>query len=158
MAPEKLVYHSTDKAGLEAAQKDKRLFGMERLNPRSGYSGESNLTPDKNASQRFIREFRGNGSWTKSDGPPRLVTLTFTIPEEFLKEVGEYATTMTVDVGDLPEQYLHNLHAGTGMVHMTREEACLFQAQGKVRFYEVPLDFLQSVEPVQFTWRGIKYP
>lgn len=160
------LFHSTDKDGLEATQEIGCLFGCEWIKPHPGYSGGSNLTPDKTASQNFIRSERGQGQWTNADGPPELFTLTFQVPNSLVTPVGttrylgcaEFASTMSVDTQDLPDQYLEKLHAGTGLHRMTRETASRLEAQGKIRFYAVPLDYLQSTEPVEYTYNGVTYP
>lgn len=158
------VYHSTDNHSLERVRATNKLFGHESLNPPEGYSGEANLTTDKQASQAFIRAYRGGDQWTAAEGPPHLVTLTFQIPAQLIKKVGtthlfncpECATTLTVDARDIPDLYFANRHAGTSP--LTKEQAILDQDSGKRRFYEVPLDFLKKVETVEYEYRGIRYP
>ncbi len=108
--------------------------------------------------------YRGEGQWTDSDGPPELFLLTFAVPSELVKGVGkthifgcdEFATTLTVDAEQVPEVYLENLHAG--MQRMTREEALRLQLHKKIRFYYVPLEFLQSTESVEYAYKGVTYP
>jgi len=132
--------------------------------PSDGYSGGSNLTTDKHASQQFIIDYRGKGQWRLVDGLPRLVTVAFGMPQKLVKHVGktrfygcdEYATHLTVDAGDLPWEYLDGIHAG--MQPTTKKRAIELQQAGIVRYYEVPLGYLTSVETVVFTYQGIAYP
>lgn len=156
MSPErKTLYHTTDKAALEAIHKCGALLGYERIPPLMGYSGESNLTPDKDSSLMFIIAYRGGGQWTLADGPPELFLLEFSVPADEVKAVGqthilrcdEYASTLTVDVDDVPDQYLQRLHAG--MHRMSRERARDLQVRGKIRFYRVPLEYLIKIEPAK---------
>jgi len=161
------LYHSTDRQCLQSAQKIGTLFGHEVLKPRQGYSGEANLTPDKNASLNFIRIYRGEGRWREIDGPPDLVMLTFQLPQEILKLVGkthlfgclEYATTLTVDARDIPRSYFQNYHASSPRLTVTKEEEIERQDRGKVRFYQVPMKgYLKQIETVEYSYRGVKYP
>lgn len=160
------LYHSTDRAGYEMASVMGRLFGQEILHPPSGYSGAANLTTDKEAARAFILNYRGSGQWTVAEGPPELFILTFSLPNRLLKYVGttrylgseEYATILTVDVRDLPDQYLENQHAATGVHRITRSEALKLQLRRERRFYQVPFEYYRGVEPVQFTWEGVTYP
>lgn len=148
------LYHATDKLALDAMRDAGALFGYEHTPPLMGYSGESNLTPDKDSSLMFITAYRGGGQWTLADGPPELFLLELSIPADEVKAVGqthilrcdEYASTLTVDVDDVPDQYLQRLHAG--MHRMSRERARDLQVRGKIRFYQVPLDYLTKIEPV----------
>jgi len=164
MTPETVtVYHSTDRLGLERAQSVGKLFGQELLNPHDGYSGGANLTTDKAASQEFIRVYKGDGQWTGAEGPPNLVTLTFEIPIELAKHVGnthllgcsEYATTVTVDARNMPDVYFENCHAGR--YPMTKEKAIIDQGKGRVRFYQVPFEWLAATEKVDYEYRGVCY-
>ena len=174
MSPESLItlYHSTDRMGLEAAKGTGRVYGIEKLHKyRPGYSGGSNLTPDRAASIAFIKAYRTDGQWRYIDGPPELFLLTFVIPNRLVKAIGkiplgnkpmftngaeEWATTLTVEVDMLPDQYLQNLHAG--MHQMTRDQAREKWSRGDIRFYEMPMDFLTTVEPVEYEYKGVKYP
>lgn len=159
-----MLYHSTDRAGLEAAQREERLYGRQITKPHVGFSGGSNLTTDKRASREFIVCYKSQGQWREEDGPPELFTLTFSVPVEHVVSVGtthlfgcnEFATALTVDAREVPDEYLEKQHAG--MHPMTRAHAQELQDQGKIRFYQVPWEFLQSIEPVEFTWRGVTYP
>lgn len=148
------LYHSTTEKAFDAIRGDERLFGYERIRPYDRYSGESNLTDDKEISLLFITVYRGGENYQVVKGPPALCLLKFSIPKEEVKFVGEthifhcdeYACTLTVDADELSDRYLRNLHAG--MHQMTRERARHLQEQGILRFYQVPLDYLTSVEPV----------
>ncbi|GEM_PF-4975978 len=148
------LYHATDKLALNAMRDAGALFGYERTPPLVGYSGESNLTPDRDSSLMFIIAYRGGGQWTLADGPPELFLLEFSVPADEVKAVGqthilhcdEYASTLTIDVDDVSDQYLQRLHAG--MHRMSRERARELQDRGTIRFYQVPLDYLTKIEPV----------
>lgn len=164
MTPETVtIYHSTDRLGLERAQSVGKLFGQELLNPNDGYSGGANLTTSKAASQEFIIAYRGSGQWTGAEGPPNLVTLTFDIPIDLAKHVGkthlldcpEYATTVTVDARDIPDVYFENFHAGRCPI--TKERAIIDQDRGRVRFYQVPFEWLTATEKVDYKYRGVCY-
>lgn len=168
MSPESItVYHSTDSEGLKLIRGTGYLIGMEIFNPTRGFSGGSNLTPDKHKSQWFIRDRRGGGQWTDADGPPELFTLEFQLPAELVKNVGitkfyecdECASILDLDLDDnVPDTYLQNLHARTGELVLTREAARLKVLHGELRFYQVPLEFLTNVEPVEYSFAGVTYP
>src|SRR3989344_8444955 len=138
------LYHSTDQIGFEMARATGRLFGVQHLHPPDGYSGGSNLTPDKNVAEAFIKWCRAGGQWSLHDGPPALFVLTFQIPEALIQGVGktryfdcdEYATTLTVGVDDLPDEYLENQHGCSKIHRLMREEARRRQIGGEIRFYE----------------------
>lgn len=164
MSPESLItlYHSTDRKGLEAARETGKLFGIEKLRKNRSGSG-SNLTPDREGALAFIRAVRAGGRWHPADGAPELFLLTFIIPTELVKfadeishSAGGWATTLTVDVDMLPDQYLQNLRGGTEV--MTRDYARRKVLCGDIRFYEMPMDYLTSVEPVEYEYKGVKYP
>lgn len=165
MSSEKVsLYHSTDDAGLKQILNSGRLFGSQELEPKKGYSDGANLTTDPEASQAFIRHYRGSGQWTENEGPPQLVMLTFIIPVELIVNTGithifecqEYATNLTVDAKDIPDSYFENRHAGR--FPWSKEQAIREQASGKVRFYEVPLDFLEDTEVVIYKYKDVTYP
>lgn len=148
------LYHATDEQSLGAIQASGQLFGYERLHRYAGYSGESNLTTDRVFSLLFITLFRGGRNYRVVEGPSKLFLLEFSIPSDEVKFVGqthglgcdEYASARTVDVEILPEAYLHRLHAG--MHWMSRDKARGLQEQGILRFYEVPTNYMISIEAV----------
>lgn len=160
----KTLYHSLDDQAYKAVLADGRLYGQVILHPREGYSRGANLTTDKSASQSFIREFRGMGQWKAADEPPRLLTLTFEVPGDLAEFAGlthglgcpEYATALTVDARDLPDEYFARRHAGA--FPYLKEQAVQDQDRGLRRFYQVPLEYLTGVEPVEYEYRGVRYP
>lgn len=160
------LYHSTDSLSLQKTKAVQILFGREWLVPTGVSSSGSNLTPDKKASQRFIVSHRGEGQWITRDGAPDLYTLTFRLPRKLVKKVGtthlfgceEYATLLTTDAHYIPESYFQRLHAGTGIYAIAKAKAIALQENGKIRFYEVPLEFLIETGPVHYTYKGINYP
>lgn len=157
------LFHSTDTEGLEGARATGMLFGHEWLVNCGDYSRSGNLTTDPEASQAFIRSMRGEGQWTRAEGPPSLVMLTFQMPDELVKDTGvthlfgcpEFATTLTIDARDIPPTYFDNWHAG--LRAQSKEALIGKQDRGLIRFYGVPLDFLTAVQPVGYDYGGAHY-
>lgn len=153
------VYHSTTREQINEIQRSGKLYGRQEIVHRRDCGPDCNLTDDIEAAEVFAKAFRSGG--ISVGMPEELVMLIFDVPAELIVSAGfaemlnrqylfeVFASRITADPREIPDSYFERRHSKVEESE-GREFAIREQEVGWARYYELPLEYLAEIVPIDY--------